>query len=251
MKLKIFCLLTVSSMLYCQSNIVYGTGTTIDVGSGADVCADAVIINGTHTGVGTFCNAPLPIELVSFNAIMVNDKVELNWQTATEFNNYGFEIEREVTGISSQNSEWEKVGFVKGAGNSNSVRNYSFVDNSVSYGSYLYRLKQLDKDGNYKYSSVVDVNAGQIPNDFVLNQNYPNPFNPSTRIQFGVNKNTHASLIVYNIIGSEVVTLFNGDVTAGQIYDVTFNGNNLASGIYYYKLLTNEKTAVKKMLLMK
>jgi hypothetical protein len=197
-------------------------------------------------GVTNPLDESLPVQLVSFNALVVKDKVELNWKTATELNNYGFNVERKP-----ETGEWTDIGFVKGSDKSNSPRNYSFVDNSASYGNYSYRLKQLDKDGIYQYSSVVNANAGQIPKDFVLNQNYPNPFNPSTRIQFGVNINTHASLVVYNIIGREVITLFNDEVIAGQIYDVIFNGNNLLIGIYYYTLRAGNYTETKKLLLLK
>jgi hypothetical protein len=189
----------------------------------------------------------LPVELTSFTAALINGAVELNWHTATEVNNYGFEVQRSET----QNYNWTKIGFVNGSGNSNSPKEYSFTDKTISYGSYAYRLKQLDNDGAHTYSDVIEVNAAQILNGFLLNQNYPNPFNPSTQIQFGVNKNTHATLTVFNVLGVKVSTLFNGNAAAGQVYNVTFNGDNLASGIYYYKLQTNEKNEVRKMILMR
>jgi hypothetical protein len=200
------------------------------------------------TGLVTINSDVLPVELTSFAAALNKSAVELNWNTATEVNNYGFEVQRSEI----QNFNWLKIGFVQGSGMSNSPKNYSFADNTISYGSYAYRLKQIDKDGNYKYSNVIEVNAsGQIPDGFLLNQNYPNPFNPLTQIQFGVSKNTHATLTIFNVIGEKVSSLFDGNVVAGQVYNVTFNGNNLASGIYYYKLQTNEKNEVRKMILMK
>jgi len=162
----------------------------------------------------------LPVELTSFTAALINGAVELNWNTATEANNYGFEVQRSE----AQNYNWTKIGFVNGSGNSNSPKEYSFTDKTISFGSYAYRLKQLDNDGAHIYSDVIEVNAAQIPNDFLLNQNYPNPFNPSTQIQFGVNKNTHATLTVFNVLGVKVSTLFNGNAAAGQVYNVTFNG---------------------------
>ncbi|MHB8337868.1 MAG: ice-binding family protein [Ignavibacteriaceae bacterium] len=207
----------------------------------------------TSTGAVTLdANTALPVELTSFTAALNNSAVELNWNTATEVNNYGFDIERsQMSEASSQNLTWNKIGFVKGNGNSNSPKNYSFVDNTVSYGSYAYRLKQIDNDGAYKYSFVVEVNSGQMQYSFLLNQNYPNPFNPSTEIQFGVSKNSPATLTIFNVLGEKVATLFNGNAVAGQVYNVTLNGSNLASGIYYYKLQTNDNTEVKKMILMK
>lgn len=210
--------------------------------------ADYLTLNyGNNGGV----NYPLPVELTSFTAALNANTVNLKWQTATEVNNYGFEIQRATSNQQSANLNWEKIGFVKGSGNSNSVKQYSFEDNGVASGNYSYRLKQIDNNGQYKYSSVVEINAAQMPNGILLNQNYPNPFNPSTQIQFGVSKNSPVILTIYNILGEKVSTLFSGNAVAGQVYNISFNGDKLASGIYYYKLQTNDKTEVKKMLLMK
>jgi hypothetical protein len=202
----------------------------------------------SHTGAVTVNSDVLPVELTSFTAVLKNNKVELNWNTATEINNYGFEIERTSTSLVT---EWKKVGFVKGNGNSNSPQNYMFIDNTISYGSYSYRLKQIDNDGNFEYSNIIEVNVGQIPDGFFLNQNYPNPFNPLTQIQFGISTNTYVTLTVFNALGEKVLTPFNSNVRADQVYNVTINGENLTSGIYYYILQANEKTEVKKMLLLK
>jgi hypothetical protein len=228
-------------IILAKTYITQNTGT-IDGGS---LGLTAVTLNGTSV---------LPVELTSFTAKLNNGAVELNWNTSTEVNNFGFEVQRSQT--SNVKSEtlifnWTKIGFVNGAGLSNSPKNYLFVDKTVSYGSYAYRLKQIDSDGNYKYSSVTEVNAGQLPKGYLLTQNYPNPFNPSTLIQFSISKNTHATLTIFNVIGGKVAMLFDGNAVAGQVYNVTFNGYNLASGIYYYKLQTNEITEVKKMLFMK
>ena len=227
--------------------ILAGTYITQNTGAidGAVLGLTAVTLNGTSA---------LPVELTSFTATLNNGSVELNWNTATEVNNYGFEVQRSQTSNVKNETltyNWTKIGFVNGAVLSNSPKNYIFVDKTVSYGAYAYRLKQIDGDGNYKYSNITEVNAGQLPKGFLLSQNYPNPFNPSTLIQFSISKNTHATLTIFNVIGGKVSMLFDGNAIAGQVYNVTFNGYNLASGIYYYKLQTNEITEVKKMLLMK
>lgn len=194
---------------------------------------------------------PLPVQLVTFTAKYSGKFVNLNWQTATEVNNYGFEIERQSGGDQLALGIWKKIGFVKGNGNSNSYKNYSFSDDNSILGKIRYRLKQVDNDGKFEYSNEVEVNTIPIQNDILLNQNYPNPFNPSTQIQFAVIKNTHAVLTIYNILGEKIAVLFNGNAAAGQVYNVTFVGEKLTSGIYYYKLQTNEGTEVKKMLLKK
>ncbi|GAB4286832.1 MAG: hypothetical protein Kow0098_02520 [Ignavibacteriaceae bacterium] len=211
------------------------------------------IYNSTGDGVnpstaGT--STPLPVELTSFTAFVKDGVVTLNWQTATEVNNYGFDIERK-TGTNTDQSLWEQIGFVEGHGNSNSTKSYIFTDNSVSYGSYLYRLKQIDTDGSFEYSNTVEVFAGKFPEGFILEQNYPNPFNPVTSIRFGLEETAHASLKVYNSIGKEVATLFDGRADAGKIYDVSFSADGLSSGVYLYKLSSDKFTRVMKMIIMK
>ncbi len=190
---------------------------------------------------------PLPVELSSFTGLYnkLQNQVVLKWKTATEINNYGFEIQRR------DNNNWVKIGFVNGAGNSNSPKEYTFTDKVMSADSYSYRLKQIDVDGKFEYSSVVEVAIDEFPNDYVLRQNYPNPFNPVTTIKFEFNTATKASLKVYDILGKEINTLFNGVAETGKVYEVEFNAGNLASGIYFYILSTPEKTLYKKMLLMK
>ena len=249
MKTKIFFLLTIffSSWLFCQSSIVYDLGTTIAVGNGADVCAGTITVNGTYSGGGTFCNSALPVELVSFTAISVKDKVELTWKTATELNNYGFEIER---ASASPGMNWDKIGFVQGNGNSNSPKEYSFIDHSVLSGSYSYRLKQLDNDGTFKYSEPVEVTINQIPNDYSLNQNYPNPFNPSTTIAYDIPKTSLVRISVYDILGKEIKLLVNTEKNSGH-YEIIFDAKELAGGIYYYSIRTGEFSQSKKMILLK
>ncbi len=231
------------------------SNTSITVMNSATVhgrlLAGAVVVSGAVTIDNS---TALPVELMSFTAVLNNGVVKLNWNTAIEKNNYGFEIQRNQTSNiknDPQNSKWIKIGFVDGAGNSNSPKFYSFVDNVISSGSYSYRLKQIDNDGNFVYSDVVEVKTGLITSGFLLNQNYPNPFNPTTQIQFNVSKNTYATLTIFNVIGQKVATLYNGNALAGQPYNLTFNGTDQATGIFYYKLQTNEKTEVKKMLLLK
>lgn len=187
---------------------------------------------------------PLPVELASFSAIIKDKSVVLNWKTSTEVTNYGFDIEK------SQNSKiWEKIGFVQGAGNSNSPTEYSFTDKDLKSGSYSYRLKQIDNDGEYTFSKVVEINFG-IPTRVELHQNYPNPFNPSTTIRINLPESGNVSLKIYNPIGEEVTSLINGFTEAG-VYTLNFNAENLPTGIYIYQLRTNENTLTKKMLFLK
>ena len=196
--------------------------------------------------------AALPVELTSFSALAQNEAVNLTWETATEVNNYGFEIQRSANvGTSRDLSlQWNKVGFVEGHGNSNSAKQYSYVDNSVRAGqSYSYRLKQIDFDGQFEYSSVVNVEVG-VPMEFSLAQNYPNPFNPSTSIEYSVPSNEFVTLKVYDVLGNTVSTLVNETKEAGK-YNVSFDASNLTSGIYFYSINAGGFTQVKKMMLVK
>lgn len=208
---------------------------------------DSWLSNGGNNYVATFTtDGTVPVELVSFTAKLLIGKPNLNWQTATEINNYGFDIERSI-----DKSNWSKIGFVQGAGNSNSPKNYSYTDNTAVSGKYFYRLKQVDTDGTFDYSPVVEVDMGILPGGYRLEQNYPNPFNPSTSIKFAFSKDTKAAIKVYNALGVEVREIFNGIAEAGRVYDIKFNAAGLSSGVYYYKLITPEKTDVRKMMLTK
>jgi hypothetical protein len=196
-------------------------------------------------------NSPLPVELTSFIATVTKqNQVELNWQTATEINNYGFEIERFVIFSPSKNDNWQKIGFVKGNGNSNSPKYYSFIDQNPVGGKLKYRLKQIDSDGSFSYSNeiVVDVN---IPKVFALEQNYPNPFNPITTISFTLQEDGLTTLKIYDLLGREVKTLVNEELKAGQIHRINFDGSRLASGVYFYKLESKNKSMIRKFVLMK
>jgi hypothetical protein len=146
--------------------------------------------------------------------------------------------------------DWNALGFVEGSGNSNSPKEYSFVDNTVSNaGTYYYRLKQIDNDGTYEYSNQIEVNF-EAPNSFELNQNYPNPFNPSTTISFNLPESGKVILKIYNIMGEEIKTLVEGYREAG-IHSFNFNAEGHPSGMYLYRLSTNGFTETKKLLLLK
>jgi photosystem II stability/assembly factor-like uncharacterized protein len=206
--------------------------------NGADVAfavkAGGVIVKGTALG--------LPVELTSFEASVVNDKVVLNWSTATEINNRGFEVQRK-----SEGAEFVPVGFVNGNGTTTQNQNYTFTD-QVSFGSYSYRLKQVDFNGAFEYSNEVEIDFNNL--DYSLEQNYPNPFNPSTKILFVTKDHGFVNLKVYNILGNEVAVLMNEAVDGG-VHEVTFDGTGLSSGVYFYTLTTDNYRETRKMLLMK
>ncbi len=193
---------------------------------------------------------PIPVELISFRADVIAGNVVLNWSTATETNNRGFDVERQVSGKQYVvSSLWEKIGFVEGNGTSTSAHSYSYTDKNVSEDKYSYRLKQIDFDGTFKYSNVVEVKLNH-PLEFSLEQNYPNPFNPTTVIEYQIPEDSRVVLKVFDILGSEVNVLVNANQPAGR-YSINFNGSGLSNGIYYYRLTSSSFIQTKKMILLK
>lgn len=192
--------------------------------------------------------AIVPVELISFTSAFNNNNVTLTWQTATETNNQGFQIERRKTQV-ERNEDWKNTGFVNGKGTTTEPQSYSFVDKNLEAGKYQYRLKQIDFDGSFEYSNTIEVEI-TAPIKFTLEQNYPNPFNPSTNIQYAVSNRQFVTLKVYDLLGKEVATLVNEEKPAGN-NDVEFNASQLASGIYYYQLRAGDFVETKKMVLMR
>ena len=191
----------------------------------------------------------VPVELNAFNAHVQKDGVLLNWQTVTETNNKGFQIERSIS-HNSQAGEWNSVDFIPGHINSTEIINYSYMDKNISrVGQYSYRLKQYDLNGSYHYSNVSVVNINR-PLNFELSQNYPNPFNPSTKIEFSIPDNEFVTIKVYDVLGNEVKTLINEKKAAGS-YEVNFSADNLSSGVYYYKIQAGNFVKTNKMMLLK
>ena len=191
----------------------------------------------------------VPVELTSFTASVNDNDVTLSWETATELNNSGFEIEKKsVSGV------YDKIGFVPGFGTTTEPRAYSFSDVNLLSGNYTYRLKQIDYDGSFEYSDAVEVEI-VIPDVYSLHQNYPNPFNPSTKITFTLAANAQVTLKVFDVLGQEVMTLINQDITAG-VHTYDFDAAGINSGVYFYRIEANgidgtNFTSVKKMILLK
>ena len=195
-------------------------------------------------------NGVLPVELASFTSSISRNNVTLNWATSSETNNSGFDIERSLVGT----TEWTKAGSVTGNGTTTEAKNYSFTER-VNTGKYSYRLKQIDFNGNFEYFNLSSEITVGVPDAYKLSQNYPNPFNPSTKIDYDLPYDGKVSILLYDISGREVANLVNEVKTAGY-YTATFNGANLASGMYFYRINAtgtgnNNFISTKKMVLIK
>jgi len=191
-------------------------------------------------------NGGIPVELVSFSAARKENQIQLSWIIATELNNQGFDIERKTK------DDWKKIGFVNGNGTTTEMQYYSFTDNIRLVNNVdriYYRLRQIDFDGTFEYSNVVEVDLMK-PNSYSLQQNYPNPFNPSTKISFTIPVIGYVTLDIYDVLGNQVASLINEEKPAGK-YEVQINATDLSSGIYYYKLIAGDFVDVKKMILLK
>ncbi|MHC1738966.1 MAG: T9SS type A sorting domain-containing protein [Ignavibacteriaceae bacterium] len=211
--------------------------------------------HSTISGIDTDYNPhALPVELSSFNAKLTEAGVALRWTTATEINNFGFEIER---ALKPEEGGWEKIGFVNGSGNSNSLKEYSFADplNLNLNLNLRYRLKQIDNDGSFTYSKEVEIDNLRplsAAGGFDLLQNYPNPFNPATVISYRLQVPGHVTLKLIDVLGNEVAVLVDATQESGNHdYKLSTLNYKLTSGVYFYKLQAGDFVSTKKMILLK
>jgi len=248
----------ISSILYSE------TGELYIIAANSSGSFELYIINladGSATYIGPSSYTPsafaiagdyiIPVELTSFTADVINSIIELRWKTATEINNSGFQVEKRT-----ENSDWNNIAFVPGFGTSTETHSYSYSDQSVVSGNYSYRLKQIDYDGSFEYSKIVEVEV-ESPTRFSLSQNYPNPFNPVAAIKYQIPELSFVTIKVYDVLGNEITTLFYEEKPAGS-YEIEFDASSLPSGIYFYRLqaLPTGRQAgsfveTKKMILMK
>jgi hypothetical protein len=193
--------------------------------------------------VAIYSSTPLPVALLNFTVTKQGDNAQLNWSTSSEENNKGFEIQR-----STDQTSWTVLSFVAGAGNSQTQNDYQYLDQNLPAGTYYYRLRQVDYDGNSAFSKVVPVTFdGDLALE--LKQNRPNPFNSYTSISMVIPKSGRVQLMVYDQMGRPIQQLMDEEKMPGT-YSVTFNRNGLSSGIYYYKMSALGQVIVKKMTIL-
>ncbi|NUQ82276.1 MAG: T9SS type A sorting domain-containing protein [Bacteroidetes bacterium] len=184
----------------------------------------------------------VPVELFSFRHESDFGQVKLIWSTKTESDNFGFEIQKSENQLS-----WMKVGFVEGKGNTSVQQDYNFIDSKPSLKAY-YRLKQMDTNGEFSYSDILEVST--VPTAFSLLQNYPNPFNPLTTISFTIPAASRVEILVYDITGAVVGKVTDAFYPAGY-HKASFSATSLASGIYYYRMKAGNSVKTQKMVVLK
>lgn len=238
----------ISKIVLTTSSLLSGSLYTIQIKNLKSI--NSVAMNDTAVSFTT--PGSLPVELISFSANNTDKGVSLNWSTATEMNNFMFQIQRK-----SNQGSWINIGSVKGSGNSTVKNNYSYLDKeNLINGDYLYRLKQVDNNGSSVFSNEVNVHINSVPKAYILENNYPNPFNPSTVIKYSLPFDSNVRLSVYNLLG-QVVKEITADFQSTGTYEAAFNADDLSGGVYFYKLQakstdgSREFSAVKKMLYLK
>ena len=198
-------------------------------------------INPVWHGAGTTCGGPgpfnsliecadavidLPVELTHFDALVDNGSVVLVWATASETNNAGFSVEHEVG-----SAVFAEIGYVVGQGTAREAKEYSFTVDNVDPGAHRFRLKQIDFDGAFSYSAVVEA-AVTVPDRFLIEPAYPNPFNPSTTLRFAVAVEQHVEITLLNAAGQSIRTLYSGTVAANEMQPLIVDADALPSGTY-------------------
>ena len=239
-------------------DITTSTGSSLDpanLGSiilRQDASSGYVTIDGIRVST-TWADVTLPVQMINFVAVSSLNEVRLSWNTATEVDNDGFEVERRsVNPQSALNTpQWERLAFIPGAGTSTSERSYSYTDGGLAPGRYAYRIKQIDRSGAYTYYREAEVEIGAAPKEFTLNDAYPNPFNPSTTINFTLGTSARAELKVYDVLGREIATLFDDMAEAGRVNRVQWNAAGIPSGMYFARLESGGMSAMKKLVLLK
>ncbi|HEY6436138.1 MAG TPA: PQQ-dependent sugar dehydrogenase, partial [Ignavibacteriaceae bacterium] len=219
------------------TNQLLVTATGLITSFGVDQ-SNEIHLTSSNGSIYRFTPTIAPVELSSFSAILLENRIKLIWRTETEVNNYGFDVLRSV-----DRDNWENIGFVEGHGNSNSPKDYFFFDENITSGEYSYRLKQIDTDGNFEFSRVIEVDFGSEMN-FELKQNFPNPFNPSTVLQYNIPEESNVQIVIYNSLGMQIDIIENGTEHSG-FYEKTWNAERFVSGIYYARIMAQSTSSGK------
>ncbi len=198
-------------------------------------------VNGSAIFTATDFNSPLPVDLLSFEGMEQENDAILFWETSSEKNNLGFEVERSLNGL-----DFEKIGFVKGGMNSNQLRNYKFIDSSIfkQNSVIFYRLNQIDFDGSKNISKSIRIEKQSLNNREILI--YPNPFTEYLTIKLKNFELGNCEMYLYDLNGEMIVSkeIFietkNAEIRIDQI-------GNLSAGIYFLKVLQSDEIIIQKL----
>ncbi len=211
-------------------------------GNSPDRAGRAYVFNGS---TGTI----LPVELISFDALIDQSRVLLSWKTTSETNNAGFEIQhRRFINIPDQN--WTRIGWIGGAGSTNTPQDYQFRTHDLQAGPHQFRLKQVDLDGAFIYSKTLEVVLG-VPGTHSITEVYPNPVSDQSRFTLTVSADQHVSISLIDLTGRVVQKLFDGFLSRGQSQQINIGAETLPSGVYIYKISSDIFTDAGRIVVVK
>lgn len=194
----------------------------------------------------TFTATVLSVELASFEAQVNDGAVTLSWQTTSENQNLGFEVQHQVAGT----SEFEAVGFVDGHGTTSRAQSYAYRVADLAPGQHTFRLKQMDLDGSFRYSPTVATTI-EVPGAYYLSAAYPNPFNPQTQFELTLKQQQNVRIAVYDLLGREVAQLHEGVLPANELQVFRFGADALPSGIYLIRVTGEHFATTRQATLLK
>jgi hypothetical protein len=190
----------------------------------------------------------LPVTFLNFNGELKNNQVVLNWSTADEINNKGFDVERSEDG-----KDFLKIGFVEAKGITTSILHYTFTDINFTGAVNFYRLKQIDIGGNFEYSRIIKINNPKANTYTTVVA--PNPFSNVTTISFSLPQSAKVSLKIFDLNGRLVSTLANEEMQAGNHsikWDINgVDGKEMPSGMYLLKMEAGQYSATRKLIVTK
>ena len=224
-----------------------GSDIILEDCSSAFVCDDdgAYTSNGFST-VQEINATALPVELTSFEARLDQNEAVLEWKTASEVNNAGFEIEHQAP----RAANWAKVSFVEGHGTTSEAKSYRFKTDELKPGPHKFRLKQVDYDGAFEYSSVVEMEV-TLSTKFNFTPTYPNPFHNRTRFSLTLRNDQEVRIAVYNTIGQRVASIHNGPLAANEQHEFSVDGSRLPSGIYFIRAQGDSFSETRRAVLVR
>ena len=190
----------------------------------------------------------LPVELTTFDATTDGSSMMLRWETASEVDNTGFEVQHRAP--DAVPDAWANAGFVEGNGNTTESKQYSYRLDDLAPGTHTFRLKQMDRDGSFDYSESVEIDV-QMATAFELEAPYPNPFRQQATLALRVAESQHVDIVAYNQLGQHVVTLHGGDLEPNTKHLFRLAGQRLASGMYFIRIQGEAFNATERITLVR
>jgi hypothetical protein len=246
------CALMAASTAFAQrGEISVPVGAEISIPTRAQLCADRYFANNPGYGTLSYgsdpariCGSVIPVELLSLSAYHINGSVTVLWRTASETNCAGYEVQR-----SPDQALWHPAGYVPGHGTTAQEFAYSYVDDLppgiATTQTLFYRLRQIDYDGNFAYSPVVEVSIGAVPQTLALNAAYPNPASDRISVRYTLPDAGTARIAVYAMTGQEILSIEGGELSGAGEHFLSMNTSSLAPGAYFIELLSGGTRLVR------